>query len=129
MPWHITYHPDLALVETYYAGKLPPHELREAVEATIAQGQRHDTVHFLGDCSNLEGGHSIVELYELAELISTLQPYRFREAIILPQLKAVQRDVEFWETICANRGFIVRIFKTREAALAWLYPANPALMP
>ncbi|HNB54265.1 MAG TPA: hypothetical protein PK530_20130 [Anaerolineales bacterium] len=126
MPWHITYHPDLAIIETCYEGRLPPNELREAVETTVSQGQSLDTQHFLGDCSNLEGGHSIIELYELADLLTTLRPYRFREAIILPQLKAVQRDIEFWETICANRGFIVRVFDTREAALAWLCSASPS---
>lgn len=129
MPWHITYHPDLAIIETCYAGKLPPNELRDAVETTIAQGKLHNTQHFLGDCATLEGGHSIIELYELADLITAFQTYRFREAIILPQLRAVQRDIEFWETICANRGFIVRVFDSREAALAWLCAANPALMP
>jgi hypothetical protein len=45
--------------------------------------------------------------------------------VLLPQLSIAQRATEFWETSCANREFIVRVFGDREAALAWLCELRP----
>lgn len=42
------------------------------------------------------------------------------ETLILPVHRPSMEDVRFWETACGNRGFCVRVFDDRDAAIAWL---------
>ena len=121
MPWSIKYHSDGCFVETRYEGILRPDELRAAVAATLEAGGIHHTRSFLGDCTKLEGGHSIVDLYPLVDLVESFDSSRkLREAIILPLLSAPTKDVEYWETAVRNRGFTIRLFRSRDAAMRWL---------
>jgi hypothetical protein len=121
MPWNITVHPKTGIVETLYGGRLSPTELQAAVLATIEQGRKRGATLYLGNCTSLEGGHSVTDLYFLADLLQSLGlTSEFHEAILLPQLEAAAEDVQFWETTTRNRGCDVRVFRDREAALAWL---------
>ena len=125
MPWDLRFDPELRIVETRYAGRVEPNELRAAATATLACGEEQGTHRYLADCTALEGGHSVLDLYALVEILSDVRPTAFREAILLPQLAAPRQEVDFWETSCANRGFVVRIFDGREPAVAWLIGSPP----
>jgi protein-tyrosine phosphatase len=121
MPWDTSYLPDLDAVLTVYAGVIPPASLQEAVEATVASGKQHGSTRFLADCSGLQGGHSVVDLYGLVHLIESAGVASgAREALVLPQLDAAAHEVRFWETACQNRGLSVRVFRTVPEARAWL---------
>ena len=121
MPWRISYLAEYAVIETVYAGVLGPQELQAAVLATLEEVRERCTERLLSDCSDLEGGHSVVDLYGLMELLEGQKwGPRFREALLLPQRALPAEDVRSYETFCVNRGFDVRIFDDRSAALAWL---------
>lgn len=120
MPWDVRHDAERHIVETRYLGRVDPNELRTAAEATLACGAERGTNHYLADCTHLEGGHSVLDLYGLLEILVEIRPPAFREALVMPSLDAPRQDVEFWETSCANRGFVVKLFAEREAALAWL---------
>ncbi len=125
MPWDVSYLPDLNVVMTLYSGTIPAESLREAVRATLALAQDRGSRRFLADCSSLEGGHSILDLYELGKSIEESGVGRdLREAIVLPQLDVAATDVRFWETTCRNRGFDIRVFPTAAEARAWLIAAE-----
>lgn len=121
MPWSVSHSADLDAVVTVYAGVLPAEDLGQAVAATIALAGQKGTTRFLADCASLEGGHSVSDLYGLAELLEASGlPWAIREAVVLPQLAAAAEDVRFWETVCLNRGHTVRVFGERAEAEAWL---------
>lgn len=121
MPWQIIHHADTRIIETRYAGMMSEAELSEAMEATLAEAREHGEVRFLGDCTDLLGGHSVGSLYELAKTLEIRgTPHTAREAVVLPRLESTVQEVEFWETTARNRGYDVRVFKSREAALRWL---------
>jgi hypothetical protein len=126
MPWSTEYLADLDAVMTVYSGVIPAEALLQAVQATLALGRERGTTRYLADCTALEGGHSIVDLYGLGQLVESAGvPRDSREALVLPQLDAVARDVEFWETTCRNRGFHVRVFRAIAEARAWLTESHP----
>jgi hypothetical protein len=121
MPWKVRHPDDRAIVETVYAGLLSPEELLAAARATVAEARARGTRLLLGDCSELEGGHSVVDLYGLLDLFGSIEnAHEFREAVLMPSLAATAEDVRFWETACRNRGLEVRAFRQRAEALAWL---------
>lgn len=98
MPWSASYSADADAVMTTYAGVIPPDLLAEAVKGTMALGLEKGTSRFLADCTALEGGHSIVDLYFISQLLEDAGISRsFREAIVLPQLQSAAAEVRFWE--------------------------------
>lgn len=121
MPWQVTYYEDLSVIETRYEGIVSLPELRAAVAKTLEFVQKHNAPLLLADCSALRGGHSIVDLYDLVQHLDTVGVARgFREAVVLPELEAMIKEVKFWETAFGNRGFMVCSFSSRDAALQWL---------
>jgi hypothetical protein len=95
--------------------------LQEALQQMFVIGQHLRPVRVLTDCSRLEGGHSVFDLYGLIENIAADPAVRgLREAVIFKPGSAAASKVELWENACANRGLEVRAFTDREAGLAWL---------
>jgi hypothetical protein len=121
MPWKTIVHTDLPIIETCYSGSLTKSELFAAAHETLALGQEHSRHLFLGDCSNLSSNPSIFDLYHLAkEISSSNSSHALKEAILMPKIPAFIENVNFWETIGRNLGFMVRVFHDRQIALGWL---------
>ena len=125
MPWTLTLHADAGYIETVYAGLLTAAELKASVQENVRVARRENLYRFLSDCSTLQGGHSILDLYAVTDQLDGLRGASLREALLMPQLEAMQKDVRFWEDACVNRGFSVRVFRAREPALAWLLGPDP----
>ena len=126
MSWTAQFRPgDVSYVELGYIGMLKAHDLQEALAAGIKLGREHDTWLVLADCSRLDGGHTIVDLFGLAAALAELgAAQRFREALIAPVNPDVAETVKFWETTSLNRGLQVRMFPERDAAVEWLIASH-----
>lgn len=121
MPWNVTFHPDTRIIETTFAGLLTPDELKAAVMATLHECHSRDVPLLLADCSQLQGGHSIVDLYEMASAVaSSAVVGNLREAVLVPASAVAADSVRFWETAAGNRGITVQLFQDRASAVAWL---------
>ncbi|MFI5398451.1 MAG: hypothetical protein ACHQ9S_23200 [Candidatus Binatia bacterium] len=121
MPWTATFIAEFGIVETTHAGRLTPEELREAVAATLGLASERKTHRYLGDCTGLEHGASVSDTYALTRFYETLPIDRLsKEAILLPASQDAETDMRFYETLTRNRGFDVRVFRTRQEAISWL---------
>ena len=121
MPWETRIHLELPIIETRYSGLLTPEELTEAARETLALVRAHGRTLLLGDCTDLKGGHSIVDLYGLVDIIKASGSVTdLKEAVLVPSLPDPVDKVRFWETTCYNRGLYVRVFEDRQAAIDWL---------
>ena len=131
MGWDATYVAEGHFVETTYEGVIAPDELNTAVVRTLALAHSHQTTLFLADCSQLVGGHSLVDLSHLIDSLVVLGMVgHLKEALIMPHLRAAAHDVAFWEAACVNRGLLVRLFPERQTALDWLCsPPHVAPIP
>lgn len=119
MPWNVIAHADLPIVETVYAGTMTGADVGAAAVETLRVATSLGRNRLFADCSALEGGHSIFDLYELSGL-DALRQLQLREAILQPELSSSLEKVRFWETACLNRGVQVRIFADRDEAIRWL---------
>jgi hypothetical protein len=108
-------------IEILYSGNVSNDELIDAVLKAKVLSEENGTNVFLADCSNMSGGHSIIDLYNLILLYEQLGLSRtLREAILLPAMPDTIENVRFYETASLNRGYTVRLFENREEALGWL---------
>lgn len=121
MPWHTIVHADVSLIETCYVGVLTPMELSTAVEETLNLVRSEKKYRLLADCMTLEGGHSLFDLYAVANMLwSSGLGHKLKEAILLPSLPEAVEAVKFWELTCVNRGVRVQLFTERQSAIEWL---------
>lgn len=119
MPWNVVAHPELPIVETTYAGILTGHDLAMAASETLQIAASLGRNRLFADCSTLEGGHSIFDLFSISDQ-TNLGALGLREAILQPSLASTLETIRFWETACMNRGIQVRIFADRDEAMRWL---------
>ena len=121
MPWRAHFDPATRVVHLAYTGRLSASALSEAFEAGAALIVEHGSLWVLADCTGLEGGHTVADLYFLAETMGRAPlPRGFREAVLLPALAEPARNAAFWETTAANQGFEVQLFSDRDEAMRWL---------
>jgi hypothetical protein len=121
MSWHTAFNAELKIIESTYSGVVTAEDLGQAVRSAITIGLKEKVGRCLTDCSRMEGGHSLFDLFAQIDTLqgNTLE-MAIREALIMPVAAESVERVRFWEDACRNRGLDVRIFREREAALAWL---------
>lgn len=121
MAWKTRIVPEHRFVEMTYTGMVPPAELTASVAEAGRLMSEAQLTCLLADCSELLGGHSVFDLYYLAEAMSgTSRIHSLREAVVLPKMKNAAETAAFWETTASIRGLDVQAFATRAEALAWL---------
>mgnify|MGYP003541787816 CR=1 FL=1 len=122
MPWDIKYitKPGYTLIR--YKGIVTENELIDAFQASKEIINQKNSSLILSDCSTMEGGHSVFDLYKLIKLYEeTGFPRNFKEAILMPELRDSVDNVLFYETACLNRGYNVKICREHDEAVAWLF--------
>jgi hypothetical protein len=131
MPWNVVHLEREGVVETVYSGAITTADLRDAIMATVAMAKERGSRRFLSDCSQLEEGGSLTDIYELPGLYERLGIGRnWKEGIVLPVIPQAEDQLKFYETVTQNQGFQVRIFPSREEALSWLTAGDAeAAMP
>ncbi|HUQ71018.1 MAG TPA: hypothetical protein VM165_15935 [Planctomycetaceae bacterium] len=121
MPWGVNVLSDLPFVDARYSGVITDAELSTAVTVSLSLARTLGIGLFLTDCTRLEGGHSVFDLHGLASDIGSygwLCP--LKEAVVIAADGENAELTRFWEAICRNRDFRVRVFRDREVAVKWL---------
>lgn len=122
MPWQSSFNPQLRHVEMKISGVVTRDELAAACDSAVSLVLKHGVLCVLTDCTGLEGGYTITDLYFLSERLAAKEQARqIREAVLLSLRPEIRGTIRFWETACINRGLKVRAFEHREEALSWLH--------
>jgi hypothetical protein len=121
MPWKLGYDPELGLVQLDITGCLTKDDLEVSAKCTISLGREKNTNLILVDATKLEGVSSAVDIYNLPQYYDELKSDRQnRLTLILPAAEEAINTVEFYRTVCRNRGWNVENFKKRQEAIDWL---------
>ena len=121
MPFQVRLNATPPLVEAVFAGKLTPPELTAAAEGMLDLARKNAVYRVLADCTALEGGHSLFDLYALADFIfASGLSNKIKEAVVLPLAAEAVEAVRFWEITCKNRGILVKVCEDRQSAIDWL---------
>jgi hypothetical protein len=119
----VSYLEEAGAVETVCRGAFRARELDGELTATGVLAAENLCNRFLVDCLDMDAGRLGVtlDILSLAELLASLPPGTIeREAVLLPLSAAAAEDMAFFEPAARNRGVNVRVFRSREDALAWL---------
>lgn len=121
MSWTVALNPAGTYVDICFCGMVPPEELALAGAESLRVGTEAKCRALLADCTAMEGGHTLTDLYRLIdELVESGVSQKFKEAVLMPKAAAAAGAAQFWETACVNRWMEVRLFEDRALALAWL---------
>jgi hypothetical protein len=117
----VKYNPELSTIESVLADDVTTEDLRIHEVQCIALAKETNSNRFLSDATQVTLKVSITALYDLPELY---QDQGLRRpvfiAVLPPTSEAGKELVDFYKTVCHNRGWTVRIFGERQEALDWL---------
>ena len=127
MSYKISYDPESKIVCCQHAGRITKDGLRTRSIKTIELAKANSANLYLIDVVDLEGGVSTVGLYDLPAVYEKAGvDRRVVCAAILYNAKdkALANDVHFYETVCINNGWKVKMFSDRQEAIRWLTGGN-----
>ena len=115
--------PELPVVEARFEGRVDREDVEQAFADSLMRALELDTWNLLADCSDMIWTPAITDLKDLVDALAAMGVTdRFREALIRPHDVTAATSVGFWEVAGANRGLAIKMFRTREEAIAWLLP-------
>jgi len=122
MPWTVDYNAEFNIIESASVGRVTDDEFIKGAIRSRELSRDKNTKLFLIDASKWKGGASVVGLYDRPALYEELGFERdSKGALILPPSGSKEaEDAKFYETVCANRAWQVRVFSDRQKAINWL---------
>lgn len=113
--------PELPVVEARFEGRVDRADVERAFTECLMIGLELDTWCMLADCSEMMWTPPITDLKDLVDALAAMGVTdRFKEALVRPRDVTAATSVGFWEVAGANRGLAIRMFRTRDEAIAWL---------
>lgn len=130
MAWRIEFEENRSVICLTFAGRVSDKDMRDASIAAISMIEERSTRNIMSDFTDVaQLDMSVIDVFELPKSYKALGlSGPFREAIVSPKQSPVRESVDFYETVCVNRGYDVRTFELRAPALDWL-ASNEALHP
>jgi hypothetical protein len=121
MPWTVEYEPEKALAVITGSGQMSDEDARAQTAEAIRLLKRNQSNGILADYSEALSEVSLPGLYWLPDYCSALgAPWNLRVAVMLPRSRYRLESYQFFELVCKNAGYDVRLFEAREAAEEWL---------
>lgn len=117
MPYELTVDHEEDYIRITVIGELSIEDIEGIIEKTLVIRQKHGIKQILSDHRSVTALPSIINLYKLGETLANELFYGVRLAVIGG---ALHESEKFTETVAANRGVNVRIFKEEQAARKWL---------
>lgn len=131
MSWSVEYDSKLGIVVGRYADFVSNEDLREATAKAVCLAKANNTYKFLIDASQQVGGLTVFGLYDLPNLHESLGlDRRSKGALVLPAAGVpAENDAHFFETVCLNRGWQIKLFSAHQDAIDWLLDGSPSNKP
>ena len=127
----LTHDGSRGLIEVVLAGRTTREDLADVTSRGIALVRDTGTFDVLIDLTDLELAASLLDVYNLParQYQDENLDRRVRLGLVMPRQPRERDAAQFYEDACVNRGWQVRSFPDRDAALAWLERTPPAARP
>jgi len=129
MTWTVEYDEALGVVVDTYIGRSTGQDFNDVATKRIALGKEKGSTKTLIDTSRMEADSSTTfDVFHIVENMYREEGSRahWRMAILTPESAAARTQVNFFVTVCKNRGWIIEEFAQRKEAIDWLLKQSPA---
>ncbi len=119
----INYNPETRIIEIKVQGDFSLKEVREIISESMRVAKEQNCFLILNDLREAKLKISIVEVYEIPNIISGLlapsghHAHEFKRAFVAP---TGLTDYRFFETVSTNRGQTAKLFYNIDKARKWL---------
>jgi len=122
MSFTINYNTEHGIVESVLTDDVTKEDLRLHEIRCMDLAEESKSSLFLTDATRATLKVSVVNLYDLPELYEKygLERRPVRIAVLEPTSEEGKGLVDFYETVCVNRGWHSKAFTTRQEAVDWL---------
>ncbi len=121
MSYEIRFMEENEVVVIENKGELTYDELVKQTQEAIKLGQGKNSRLFLTNFSNVKVQAQTMELFDFPKIYEQLGMTRTsRIAVVVSEIELKTEELYFYETICLNRGWNIKIFLQRDQALDWL---------
>ena len=122
MAWSSNFNAELGIIETTFRGPTTAADFRKNTTAALALAKQAGTTRHLIDSSELIFAASLADLFQLpaSQYEREQADRRSRIAILSPRDEKAREATHFYQTACVNRGWTVKLFADRQAAIGWL---------
>jgi hypothetical protein len=117
----VKYNPESNIIESVLADNVTAEDLRMHETQCVALAKETNSIRFLTDATQATLNVSLTALFNLPQFYQDESlPRHVLIAVLVPTSKAGKGLVDFYETVCFNRGWTVKTLKERQEALDWL---------
>jgi hypothetical protein len=121
MSWKVQYAPQSGVVTIKSEGFIPLQDFPERLQQAVRMAREHQTNRFLLDDTDFDTEASTLSIYDLPKLYAEAGFSRKDLiAVVISSLDSGLDDYRFFETVCVNQGFRVKLFFTLVEAHRWL---------
>jgi len=121
MPYEIGFLEDKGVVTIINTAEIYGEDVVNMTHESFELSQSKQVGSFLVDCTNMISRLGALDIYQLPAIYEQItSPRTNRVAVLKSNNKDTNRTLEFYKTVCGNRGWLIDIFSDKDAALKWL---------
>ena len=121
MPYEIDFWEDKKIVIIRNIGEMPYIEYEKETIEALELAQNKNTSLFLVDNTHLISVASTFEVVDFPDMYERLgAPKTNKIALLMPIDSIALEKTKFFETVCFNRGYLAKIFESKNDAIDWL---------
>jgi hypothetical protein len=125
MPWNLEVTEDGKVLLLTYRGLLSPAESAGMTRQTLERILETGVTRVMLDCSAAQMEIPVTDIYKLPDRYEAAGvPRSIRVAVVVPHDNYKRELFEFYEDVCRNRGYFVKLFENHGAAWEWLRLEN-----
>lgn len=121
MPWSMEFTDEGRVLKVLLQGTMAGPEVAEMTRESVATAAKTQVARIVLDCADSKIDVPILDVYKLPDLYSAKGVSRQVHAAVIMPREGYRRDIyEFYEDVCRNRGYFVKLFEQEEAAWKWI---------
>lgn len=121
MPWSMEFTDEGRILKVLIQGSISSSEASEITRESVAAAVKTQVTRIVLDCADAKMDLPILDVYKLPDLYSAQGLSRQVHAAVIMSREGYRREIyEFYEDVCRNRGYFVRLFEQEQDAWNWV---------